>query len=405
VYEQGDYRLYSRKITLEVNHMLPELQAYRDLIITSLTRFLEAAKKEYREVNHWSEDLMDRLARFSTQGKMVRGSLVLFSHALFARETPQSVVLCAAAMELIHSSLLVHDDIMDRDSLRRGSKTIFYQYQEVAKQAGRGPTTSGQGDQSHENPDQVQEATGQAGQTALDAAHFGTSMGICAGDIGFFAAFGLLAEADVPAPVRTAVISKWSAELTAVGLAQMQDLGLSAVRKATEEEILKLYRYKTARYTFSLPLWTGAFLAGQGTMLLRSLEELGETLGVIFQIKDDEIGLFGAEDETGKSVGGDLQEGKQTLYRYNLAELLTGQKLPAEDRDRLRRVLGGARLEPGELDMVRGLIHRYEIDRKVGTILDRLVQRARKQISLLPVGEDDRGMFSRMLSYNLERKR
>jgi hypothetical protein len=54
---------------------------------------------------------------------------------------------------------------------------------------------------------------------------------------------------------------------------------------------------------------------------------------------------------------------------------------------------------------VRGLIHRYEIDRKVGAILDRLVQRARKQISLLPVGEDDRGMFSRMLSYNLERKR
>ncbi|MEK7851717.1 MAG: polyprenyl synthetase family protein, partial [Deltaproteobacteria bacterium] len=65
-------------------------------------------------------------------------------------------------------------------------------------------------------------------------------------------------------------------------------------------------------------------LAGKDEVVVKKMEELGKYLGVIFQIKDDEIGLFGEEKEIGKAVGGDIKERKKTLYYLYLFDRAKG---------------------------------------------------------------------------------
>jgi geranylgeranyl diphosphate synthase, type I len=83
----------------------------------------------------------------------------------------------------------------------------------------------------------------------------------------------------------------------------------------TVPEIINIYRYKTGRYSIGLPLVTGAILAGQKPPVTDIIWKLGENLGILFQIKDDELAIFGDEKNTGKPVGNDIAKNKKTLFR------------------------------------------------------------------------------------------
>jgi geranylgeranyl diphosphate synthase type II len=72
-------------------------------------------------------------------------------------------------------------------------------------------------------------------------------------------------------------------------------------------------RLKTAVYSFECPLQAGAILAGAPEETVTTLAEFGREIGIAYQIVDDVLGVFGVEAETGKSVLGDLREGKRTV--------------------------------------------------------------------------------------------
>ncbi|MBI2405117.1 polyprenyl synthetase family protein [Candidatus Gottesmanbacteria bacterium] len=243
---------------------------YRRTIEQALEKFLRKKQRELAYVNLWGSDVCTRMRSFALSGKMIRGCLTILGYEMFGKKTSHEIIKAASAMEILQSSLLIHDDIMDRDTLRRGMDTIFTQYEKLGKQ-----------------------------QNVPDSRHFGESMGICAGDIGFFFAFELLS--DTPA-----ILSLVVKELTKVGVAQMQDVSIGHERtEPSETALLNLYRYKTARYTFSLPLMVGATLAGQPKKIIKTLETVGEDLGIIFQLVDDTL-----------DVEGDLREGKKTLLQF-----------------------------------------------------------------------------------------
>jgi geranylgeranyl diphosphate synthase type I len=392
---------------------------HRTLIERSLRGFLEAKERELAGVNRWGRDLAERLLRFSLQGKMIRGGLVILAYIMLADRgsdpgaerlsergpgrvsgrgvssaarlprPPRWVADIAAAYELIHSSLLVHDDIMDRDRLRRGAPTIFRQYEELGEREG-----------------------------VAEPGHFGTSLGICAGDVGFFLAFEMLSgigmgvspgsaayEAENRFPDALGcrvqrILRLWAEELTPVGLAQMEDVafGVSS-RVPGVEEVLSLYRYKTARYTFSLPLATGAIAAGSDKETARRLEELGERLGILFQMKDDEIGLYGDEDEIGKPPGSDIKEGKKTLLSLALAE--KGGREYGEIAGRVRNRQGA----PADLASLRDLAARSGALSALERIRTPLRKRAEELIESLDVEKEHRDLLHALLRYNLDRTR
>ncbi len=131
----------------------------------------------------------------------------------------------------------------------------------------------------------------------------------------------------------------------------MLDIEAGASREpCPERKILDIYRYKTARYSFYLPLAAGWILGGGRKTVLPALERLGLDLGLVFQIKDDEIGLFGSPGTTGKPVGSDIRQGKKTLYAAGLLDRAAGA-----DKDRFAAVFANPGATAADIRFVRDL--------------------------------------------------
>lgn len=336
-----------------------------------LGAFLAAKRADVAHLRPWGTDVLGRLGRFTRRGKMIRGGLVALGCDMAGGRAGTAAVRAGTAFELIQSGLLIHDDIMDRDLRRRGGPSIHAQY------AGLAPVPR-----------------------ADEAGHFGVSMAICAGEIAIFLAFEAMAGLDGP-PRRTAAALKlFAAEFGRVGLGQMLDIEAGTSPKVLPaRKILDIYRAKTARYSFYLPLAAGWILGGGPGRALPALERLGLDLGLVFQIKDDEIGLFGNPRVTGKPVGSDIRQGKKTLFSTGLFDRATGP-----DRARLAAVVGRSDATEAEVRFVRDLAERSGVRENVRKLMARLARRAGDGIQALPVEPEHRRILEGLLAYSLDRR-
>ncbi len=343
----------------------------REAIARFLDSELKDAEAQFQRVSPWGGDVARRLRDFSTRGKMIRGGLVAMGAGLFGHEPDDDIVRAGAVAELIQSFLLIHDDIMDRDTARRGEDALFYQYATLARDEG-----------------------------IDDWYHLGEALGTCVGDVGILFAFDMLEGLTCPGEVAARVRSLFSREITWVGLAQMSDLYYGETsREVTETEIIDLYRFKTGRYTFSLPLSVGAVLAGQGESTVTALGELGEKLGVIFQIKDDEIGLFGDEERIGKPLGSDIAENKKTLFRQYLFA-----RADEAERGRLEEIFGSHEVSPETVETVRMLMTDHGVREEVAALVETWAEAARGDITRIAADTGaDVTMLGELLEYNLSR--
>jgi geranylgeranyl diphosphate synthase type I len=252
---------------------------------------------------------------------MIRGGLVFLGQEAAGAEPGREALIVGAAMELFQSAFLIHDDIIDQDRLRRGMSSVFWQYREEAEARG-----------------------------LRNAHHYGESMGLCAGDCAFFLAFRLLMSEGVP----SRLAAYCGREIYAVSLAQMQDVDFgSSSGMPPDDDIMTLYTWKTGRYSFSLPLAAGAMLGDADPELISSLERLGELLGLVFQMRDDELGLFGSESKLGKPVGSDVREGKKTLMAA-----LAYARLDESSRERFSAILGNPAADDRCIAELRELVER-----------------------------------------------
>jgi geranylgeranyl diphosphate synthase type I len=190
-----------------------------------------------------------------------------------------AVIDAGAALELLHTFALVHDDIMDGSATRRGTDTIHVLFESGhALDGWRG-----------------------------EARRFGEGVAILVGDLAFVYADQLLAGAP---PAAHQVFTELRIE---VNVGQFLDLLGTARGRANEETARRISRFKSGKYTVERPLHLGAALAGRLDELAVPLSGYGLPLGEAFQLRDDLLGVFGDEDVTGKPVGEDLREGKPTL--------------------------------------------------------------------------------------------
>lgn len=282
---------------------------------------------------------LTQVREFALGGKMLRGILACLSYEMFAgtSERHTDPIRLAATLELVQAGLLVHDDIMDRDEIRRGKPALH-------KAFGR-----------RNNSEKIGEA-----------------QAICAGDICYFISIKELKEIDPK------IGDLFARELTSVCLAQMQDIksGESAAYPSLDE-VLSMYKYKTGRYTIVLPLQAGAIAAGRDDAL-PYLEAVGENAGILFQIQDDRLGLFGDANQLGKPVGSDIREGKKTPYVLYLLDALS----EAEKRVFLS-ILGKRDLSVSEIEHVRTLTMKYGIDQKVYDLACHYEMKAQNALSKL----------------------
>ena len=301
----------------------------RKHIETALTEIFERRDSPFHDIDLWSKDVVHRLRQYALNGKLLRGALVPFSYWLFRQDDEDSpaAIDAGVAMELIQSFLLIHDDIMDQDDMRRGQPAIHHQY--------RGATPGSR----HSPADQTQ---------------YGISMGMCVGDISAFFAVYVLSALSIDPDLKNRIIQQTSREIMLVGLAQMQDVHHGYVDHASDQDVLDVYTYKTGRYTFSLPMRIGALLAGATAEQQHTLTTLGEQMGRIFQIRDDRLGILEDATTTGKPTGSDIREDKKTLYRALLFER-------TDANDPVRSLFGKDDLSSEEVETVRASLASHDV--------------------------------------------
>jgi geranylgeranyl pyrophosphate synthase len=226
-----------------------------------IPRLMERVERRMGELARGHGPLLGRYAgeTIAAGGKRLRPLLVCVAAGVPAPES-ESLVQAAVAVELVHAATLVHDDVLDNSSLRRGRPT-------VVAAAGRRIATA-------------------------------------TGDLLFSRAFAELAGAGAPEAVR--VLALASSELAAGELMQRAD---SWNAEITQARYLERCRLKTA-VLFRAACELGA-LAGGGDVT--GLGAFGERIGLAFQILDDVLDVSGPPERTGKPQGADLLDGTVTL--------------------------------------------------------------------------------------------
>lgn len=216
-------------------------------------------------------------------GKRLRAALVVAGGRCFGKRVDDELLIeMGAAVEVLHTYFLVHDDWMDGDLERRGGLSAHAQLRKTY------------------------------GQSKGDAA------AVLAGDWGATIANDWMTQLRIPPRRLAHVLGAFAAMQRAALGGQMRDV------LAQDKRIELTYRLKTASYTVEGPLVLGALVSGASSQQLETLHRFSLPAGVAFQLRDDLISLFGSSKQTGKPFGSDLRAGKRTAVALHALAAASG---------------------------------------------------------------------------------
>ncbi|MEN4007190.1 MAG: short chain isoprenyl diphosphate synthase IdsA [Methanobacteriaceae archaeon] len=221
-------------------------------------------------------------------GKKLRPVLVLLSSESVGGRT-QDALKTAASIELIHTFSLIHDDIMDKDKMRRGKPSVHMLW--------------------------------------------GEPMAILAGDTLFSKAFEIILETDTDPKRVVEALKTVTDSCIKICEGQALDISFEGKLDVKEDEYLTMIYKKTAAL-ISAATKAGAILGGGTEEQIEALSEYGRLIGLAFQIQDDYLDVIGDEEDIGKPVGSDIIKGKMTLIVVHA--LANASK---EDKKRLISIL------------------------------------------------------------------
>ena len=281
------------------------LAGFRVKLDRELAAWLEAKREQAAAAGSPETlELVDGVGRLATQGgKRLRPALVHYTYRACGGVSDEAALPLALATELLHTYLLFHDDIMDHAEVRRGLTTAHALFRD----AHRAQALHG------------------------DPQDFGRSVAILLGDLAQSWAVELATGVAVGVASSRELARCFAAMCEEVIGGQYLELLVAQRRAATEEELLRILRLKSGRYTAERPIQLGALLAGAAPEVVAGLSRYGTAVGEAFQLQDDLLGMFGDPETVGKPVDADLKEGKFTfLIHHALARATPGQRRALE---------------------------------------------------------------------------
>lgn len=278
----------------------PNVSSLVDLVRKTIDEVVNEVFDQLRvEMINESKYLADieSIARdfISRGGKRVRPLLVLIGcWSVDWGRFDQSLKYLTSSVEFLHNYLLIHDDIMDRDVLRRGGLTVHAFFAKKCVEMG-----------------------------FKDCEHYGVSQAITVGDYLESMAVNMFSKLKLSGETLSKLLSIYTRGLRQVAYGQYLDVLLSnlPLSSVKEEDVVRVHTLKTASYTIELPLHIGAVACGGGEQVLKDMTGYAIPAGVAFQLQDDVLGLFGDERVTGKPSGSDVREKKKTLLVVKAYEL------------------------------------------------------------------------------------
>lgn len=263
--------------------MLNELKKQ---VENELKRFVRA--EAFTRMRAVSPLLQKSLADYILRGgKRIRPILCLIGYRGYSKRTPRGLLTTAIAMELIHDFLLIHDDIVDKSDMRRGHPALHTALQACL-------------------PADTKKISG-------------SDLAIVAADVLYALSLKAFMAIQENSRRKEHALEIFVDAAQHTGTGEFIELleSLTPINALQHKTIMRIYDYKTAYYTFAGPLSIGALLAGAPARDISAITSYGICMGRAFQIRDDVLGMFSEEHETGKSALTDLQEAKKTLLVWH----------------------------------------------------------------------------------------
>lgn len=245
-----------------------------------LRSFLSAERDVWADVDERAVAAIDALSDLvASGGKRIRPAFCITGH-LAAGGDPDDpgVVAAAAALEMLHVSALIHDDVFDASPQRRGMPTVH------AKHSALHSSRAWQG----------------------ESRRFGESVAVLVGNLALVYSDQLMSQAP------PTVVPVWSKLRSELMIGQYLDVAAAAEFSVDPRLSRLIALVKSGHYTIHRPLVVGASVAGRSD-LAAVFREYGEAVGEAFQLRDDLLDAFGDSEDTGKPAGLDFSQHKMTL--------------------------------------------------------------------------------------------
>jgi geranylgeranyl diphosphate synthase type I len=336
------------------------LDRLRAAVYAALTAFLDAQRAVLAGMDPSLVPVAEEVRALAAGGKRLRPAFAYWGWRGASGGTGEdeaAVLRAVAALEFVHVSALVHDDVMDGAHTRRGRPATHVGF-----------------------------AARHGGADLLgDGETFGAGAAILVGDLALVWSDELLGRSGLSPEALTRARTIWDTMRTEVTAGQYLDLLRAAGGLPGPQGALTVARYKSAGYTVQRPLQLGAAIAGAGPEVAEACTAIGLPLGEAFQLRDDVLGVFGEPAVTGKSADDDLREGKQTLL-----VALAQERADDAGRTLLRDLLGNADAGPEDFDALRRLFETTGARARVEARIGEQTALARAAIHAAPLTEDAR---------------
>jgi geranylgeranyl diphosphate synthase type II len=304
-------------------------------------------------------------------GKRLRPYMLLATYQAYTPNGVLNDVLPAAvAHELIHSAMLIHDDIIDRDAIRYGVDNVSGQYK------------------SYYN---------RFFTDAAEVEHMSLSAALLAGDALIADAHLLLRRTNRPAELVNQAESILNKEIFEVIGGELLDIEVAFMPKGTIS-LDTIAKYKTASYSFVGPLTTGAMLAQAPENDINILKEFSVIIGVGYQLRDDLIGVFGNPEVTGKSNDSDLKEGKRTYLIEKFEQLGT-----TEQHHKFFSLFHSQEASTEDIHVMKDLLNISGARTAVEQLIEEKRLLASEKVSSLSLSEENKQLYISLINQSLNR--
>lgn len=303
-----------------------------------------------------------------TGGKRFRPYMSVLAYQAFGGQSPKSIIGIISSQELLHLSLLIHDDIIDRDLVRYGIDNISGQYRKIYSDYVR------KDDELH---------------------HYADSAAILAGDLLISSSYELLVSESPNEKIKQ-LVGVFDEAIFYVAGGELLDTESAFI---SENIALTTNELKTAHYSFVAPLLIGTILAGADDKSQQLIKQMAILLGTAYQLVDDEIGLFGDGKITGKTNHGDISEGKKTYMIEQFFALAND-----DEKTEFNTYFGKHSLTESEANHVRQLVIQSGArSANMAKVLS-LKQEAVEKIDQLNVDSKSKDAFKNLIALTLDRK-
>lgn len=250
-------------------------------------------------------------------GKRLASCSTLLIYKGYAGEIDDRILMACTGIELYRHAILVHDDLVDEDDMRRGAPSIHKIFED-------------KGD-----------------------IHLGMGVAVFAGNMLYSLACEAIVQSDFPPGKVQGVLSLLVSEYREVNESQLLDLWFEYAQPTVED----WYTMATKRASslFRTTLLTGAILAEASEEEKNILAECARHIGLSFDIQDDIIGTFATEEQYGRPTDGDIRTGKKHLHVV--------YALQSDESENLRSILGKKDATEQEVDQAREIMRKYGLEK------------------------------------------